>query len=298
MIAINGEKETLSPKDESIFKKDSEAYSKTIEKMMNSEDVSPIMKKVLEKEMHRAKKGEHSGAPSKKSSESLSKEEEEVNQWLSSEEMIVKQATEAINSLERSLESTSCPEFMKPFARSLIKRMKKLKGEAQSNIREVEEEMGVKSEESVGVKSEESVTSKGEECMGVKSGENVTSKGEAAGVKSGENVEAKSGNNGASKSHENETTNENTSKADSASEKSSDFMKNLKPSSGQKNEFFTYIGMSIVCAFLYALVNRNGETASITYDEFVKDLLLTRHAKNITVKYSGVVLVEIEDGSF
>lgn len=228
---------------------------------MNSEDVSPIMKRVLEKEMHRAKMNEPVDPPKPAA---MSKEEEEVSEWIASEENIAKQATEAIESLERSLESDACPEFMKPWVKKLINKMKKLKGDAQENIRLMKEENAAKVEEGVGAKAKEG--SKVDENLGEKTTEEVGSTSTEP-----PNAAAGDGNK-------------------------SDFMKNLKPSSNQKNEWVTYLGMSVLFTLVYMYLNRNGETQPITYDEFVKDLLLTRHAKSITIKHTGLVLVEIEEG--
>lgn len=49
--------EPKETKEEDVFPsgEDSEIYRKTIEKMLHSKDVSPLMKKVLEKEMKQAK---------------------------------------------------------------------------------------------------------------------------------------------------------------------------------------------------------------------------------------------------
>ena len=231
---------------------------------MNSEDISPIMKKVLEKEMQRAKAGDSKVKPSIKEGKAKplsaeEKEAEEMSEWLVSEEAIIKQATEVMENLKNSIEKDACPEFLKPTARYLIKRMEKIINQAKKNIEEMSEVTSTKTEATVKKVSEETVAKDGT---------------------------AKVGEDAASKASE-ETEN-----------KSSDFVKNLKPTPGQKNELYTYLGMTVVCAFLYALVNRNGDTVSISYDEFVKDFLLTRHAKSIIVKYSGMVLVEIDDGIF
>ena len=239
---------------------------------MNSEDISPIMKKVLEKEMQRAKAGDSKVKPSIKEGKAKplsaeEKEAEEMSEWLVSEEAIIKQATEVMENLKNSIEKDACPEFLKPTARYLIKRMEKIINQAKKNIEEVSEVTSTKTEATVKKVSEETVAKDGT-------------------AKVGEETASKVSEDAASKVSE-ETEN-----------KSSDFVKNLKPTPGQKNELYTYLGMTVVCAFMYALVNRNGDTVSITYDEFVKDFLLTRHAKSVTVKYSGMVLVEIDDGIF
>ena len=239
---------------------------------MNSEDISPIMKKVLEKEMQRAKAGDSKVKPSIKEGKAKplsaeEKEAEEMSEWLVSEEAIIKQATEVMENLKNSIEKDACPEFLKPTARYLIKRMEKIINQAKKNIEEMSEVTSTKTEATVKKVSEETVAKDGT-------------------AKVGEETASKVSEDAASKASE-ETEN-----------KSSDFVKNLKPTPGQKNELYTYLGMTVVCAFMYALVNRNGDTVSISYDEFVKDFLLTRHAKSITVKYSGMVLVEIDDGIF
>ena len=239
---------------------------------MNSEDISPIMKKVLEKEMQRAKAGDSKVKPSIKEGKAKplsaeEKEAEEMSEWLVSEEAIIKQATEVMENLKNSIEKDACPEFLKPTARYLIKRMEKIINQAKKNIEEMSEVTSTKTEATVKKVSEETVAKDGT-------------------TKVGEETASKATEDAASKATE------------SSENKSSDFVKNLKPTPGQKNELYTYLGMTIVCAFLYALVNRNGDTVSISYDEFVKDFLLTRHAKSITVKYSGMVLVEIDDGIF
>ena len=255
---------------------------------MNSEDISPIMKKVLEKEMQRAKAGDSKVKPSIKEGKAKplsaeEKEAEEMSEWLVSEEAIIKQATEVMENLKNSIEKDACPEFLKPTARYLIKRMEKIINQAKKNIEEMSEVTSTKTEATVKKVSEETVAKDGT----AKVGEEATSKAsEDAASKASEDATSKASEDATSKASE-ETEN-----------KSSDFVKNLKPTPGQKNELYTYLGMTVVCAFMYALVNRNGDTVSITYDEFVKDFLLTRHAKSITVKYSGMVLVEIDDGIF
>ena len=255
---------------------------------MNSEDISPIMKKVLEKEMQRAKAGDSKVKPSIKEGKAKplsaeEKEAEEMSEWLVSEEAIIKQATEVMENLKNSIEKDACPEFLKPTARYLIKRMEKIINQAKKNIEEMSEVTSTKTEATVKKVSEETVAKDG-----------TAKVGEETASKVSEDAASKASEETASKASE-----EATSKASEETEnKSSDFVKNLKPTPGQKNELYTYLGMTVVCAFMYALVNRNGDTVSITYDEFVKDFLLTRHAKSITVKYSGMVLVEIDDGIF
>ena len=263
---------------------------------MNSEDISPIMKKVLEKEMQRAKAGDSKVKPSIKEGKAKplsaeEKEAEEMSEWLVSEEAIIKQATEVMENLKNSIEKDACPEFLKPTARYLIKRMEKIINQAKKNIEEMSEVTSTKTEATVKKVSEETVAKDGT----AKVGEEATSK-------ASEEATSKASEDAASKASEEATSKVSEDAASKASEetenKSSDFVKNLKPTPGQKNELYTYLGMTVVCAFMYALVNRNGDTVSITYDEFVKDFLLTRHAKSITVKYSGMVLVEIDDGIF
>ena len=255
---------------------------------MNSEDISPIMKKVLEKEMQRAKAGDSKVKPSIKEGKAKplsaeEKEAEEMSEWLVSEEAVIKQATEVMENLKNSIEKDACPEFLKPTARYLIKRMEKIINQAKKNIEEMSEVTSTKTEATVKKVSEETVAKDGTAKVGEETASKVS---EDAASKVSEETASKASEETASKASE-ETEN-----------KSSDFVKNLKPTPGQKNELYTYLGMTVVCAFMYALVNRNGDTVSITYDEFVKDFLLTRHAKSITVKYSGMVLVEIDDGIF
>lgn len=255
---------------------------------MNSEDISPIMKKVLEKEMQRAKAGDSKVKPTIKEGKAKplsaeEKEAKEMSEWLVSEEAVIKQATEVMDNLKNSIETDACPEFLKPSARFVIKRMEKIINQAKKNIEEMGEVTSTKTEETVKKVSEETVAKDG-----------TTKVGEETASKASEETASKATEETASKA-----TEDAASKATESNEnKSSDFVKNLKPTPGQKNELYTYLGMTVVCAFLYALVNRNGDTVSISYDEFVKDFLLTRHAKSITVKYSGMVLVEIDDGIF
>ena len=263
---------------------------------MNSEDISPIMKKVLEKEMQRAKAGDSKVKPSIKEGKAKplsaeEKEAEEMSEWLVSEEAVIKQATEVMENLKNSIETDACPEFLKPSARFVIKRMEKIINQAKKNIEEMGEVTSTKTEETVKKVSEETVAKDGTTKVGEETASKAT---EDAASKATEETTSKVSEETASKA-----TEDAASKATESNEnKSSDFVKNLKPTPGQKNELYTYLGMTVVCAFMYALVNRNGDTVSITYDEFVKDFLLTRHAKSITVKYSGMVLVEIDDGIF
>ena len=271
---------------------------------MNSEDISPIMKKVLEKEMQRAKAGDSKVKPSIKEGKAKplsaeEKEAEEMSEWLVSEEAIIKQATEVMENLKNSIEKDACPEFLKPTARYLIKRMEKIINQAKKNIEEMSEVTSTKTEATVKKVSEETVAKDGTAKVGEETASKVS---EDAASKVSEETASKASEETASKVSEEATSKASEDAASKVSEetenKSSDFVKNLKPTPGQKNELYTYLGMTVVCAFLYALVNRNGDTVSISYDEFVKDFLLTRHAKSITVKYSGMVLVEIDDGIF
>lgn len=279
---------------------------------MNSEDISPIMKKVLEKEMQRAKAGDSKINPTIKKGKAKplsaeEKEAKEMSEWLVSEEAVIKQATEVMENLKNSIETDACPEFLKPSARFVIKRMEKIINQAKKNIEEMGEVTSTKTEATVKKVSEETVAKDGTTKVGEETASKAT---EDAASKATEETASKATEETASKATEETTskvseetaskaTEDATSKATESSEnKSSDFVKNLKPTPGQKNELYTYLGMTVVCAFLYALVNRNGDTVSISYDEFVKDFLLTRHAKSITVKYSGMVLVEIDDGLF
>lgn len=248
---------------------------------MNSEDVSPLLKKVLEKELRRSKANESVKAV-KEEGKKLSKEDKEVKDWFAGEEMIIKQATEAIENMENAIKSDTCPELLKPFGKSLIERMKKLRSNAQKNIKEMEEEIAQEAkEETEGA----AATMKGE-----KSVEEEVKKVEEA-VKSTKSTESTSSAAGKA-----EKGTKGTKKDQSTNEKSSDFVKNLKPTPNRQNELVKFFDITLLCAVLYTLMAQKDNTVSITYDQFVKDFLLTRHAKRIIVKYSGVVLVEIEKG--
>ena len=87
---------------------DSEAYSKTIEKMMHSDNVSPIMKKVLEKELHRAKN-------TSKASESAFTNDEvkEMNEWMKEEKSLIDQASDAIQNVDKHRNTiTACESIL------------------------------------------------------------------------------------------------------------------------------------------------------------------------------------------
>lgn len=250
---------------------------------MNSEDVSPLLKKVLEKEMHRSKANESVEAI-KQEGKRLSKEDKEVKDWFAGEEMIIKQATEAIDNMEKAIKSDTCPELLKPFGKSLIERMKQLRSNAQKNIKEMEEEIAQEARE--GTQAEGTAS----RMKGEKSVEEEVKKVEE-GVRSSESVKSTKDGKAASSS-----AGKAKKETESTNEKSSSFVKNLKPTPNGRKDFLINVGVTTLCLFLYSLMGRKDNTDTITYDQFVKDFLLPRHAKRITVKYSGDVLVEIEEG--
>lgn len=105
---------------------DSEAYSKTIEKMMHSDNVSPIMKKVLEKEMNRAK------STASKSKSACTKEEMELRK---EEESLISQANDAIQSVENGLRDDSYPAFLQPLMKKILEKMKSIRDGAVKDMK-------------------------------------------------------------------------------------------------------------------------------------------------------------------
>ena len=145
---------------------DGEAYERTIEKLLNSDDVSPIMKKVLEKELHRAKgkpekslkhKSEvssnststptttsttDSNSDNNKNSEDTGGMEREMKSEMDEEKKIFDQADTAIKNMEGWLSEN---EKTSPLLRSLIeytlKKLKRIRARAQENMDEIQKEM-------------------------------------------------------------------------------------------------------------------------------------------------------------
>ena len=201
-------------KEEDVFPsgEDSEIYRKTIEKMLHSKDVSPLMKKVLEKEMKQAK-----GSASE-------------------EEALLHQADKAIQDLESGLKDGSIPAFLKPFAEGVLPKMCSIRDRA---YRMAEEGKG----------NERTESSANGEAGGSESngrvGERMDERGSEVGS---EKVEEKAKEKAKEKASEkasekaNDTSTNKSTKPNDASEtpppSGSEFMNSLNRKSPEHNDFF------------------------------------------------------------
>ena len=141
-----------SKKSESSSSVD-DKYNETVRRMLNSGEVSPIMRKVLEKEM---RKIEERAQSSKKASEAVSgvkksefwKESESKGsaaakgdgkgsqQEPSFTEQTLKQGENAIKELERELEDGTIPPFLRPLAQQLLDKLRSLQESVQDGLQD------------------------------------------------------------------------------------------------------------------------------------------------------------------
>ena len=130
-----------------------EKYNETVRRMLNSGEVSPIMRKVLEKEM---KKIEERAQSSKKSQEAVSGgrksgfwreneskgskaaegDSEEVQQFSDFTEQVLKQGESSINALEKELKDGTIPSFLRPLAQQLLDKLRSLQASVQSGAQQ------------------------------------------------------------------------------------------------------------------------------------------------------------------
>lgn len=194
---------------------DSEAYSKTIEKMMHSDNVSPIMKKVLEKEMHRAKS-------SSKSADTVFTEEEvkEMNEWMKEEKSLIDQVSEAIQSVEKGLKDGLYPTYLRPIIEKALPKMKSIRDRALKNLKDMKKSEGAEGIESI------------EEVKGVEGAKKVGNER----VEAEAQTKSKTGVETEPKSTSNSQMNSNAESGDT-----SDFMKSLKQSRVRNNDFFVFL---------------------------------------------------------
>lgn len=200
---------------------DSEIYRKTIEKMLHSKDVSPLMKKVLEKEMKQAKVS------------------------ASDEEALLHQADKAIQDLESGLKDGSIPSFLKPFAEGVLPKMRSIRDRA---YRMAEKGEGASSEAAGEARA--SGSSGKEQEKVVKSFEEKSSADKSSTEKSSTDKTSTKASS-AEKSTTNKSTDKSTDKSttdkpkDHASEEAgtpppsgSEFMNSLNRKSPEHNDFF------------------------------------------------------------
>ena len=128
-------------------------YNETVRRMLNSREVSPIMKKVLEKEM---RKIEERAQSSKKASEAASGAKKSEF-WKESEskgpasakgdgkgsqqepgftEQTMKQSENSIKELERELEDGTIPPFLRPLAQQLLDKLRSLQESVQDGLQD------------------------------------------------------------------------------------------------------------------------------------------------------------------
>ena len=142
-----------------------EKYNETVRRMLNSGEVSPIMRKVLEKEM---KKIEERAQLGKKSQETVSGEKksgfwreneskgskaaegnsEESQQFSDFTEQALRQGESSINALEKELKDGTIPSFLRPLAQQLLDKLKSLQASIRSGVQQEEKEK--RSNESTG----------------------------------------------------------------------------------------------------------------------------------------------------
>ena len=197
--------EPKETKEEDVFPsgEDSEIYRKTIEKMLHSKDVSPLMKKVLEKEMKQAKV---SG---------------------SEEKELLHQADKAIHDLESGLKDGSIPSFLKPFAEGVLPKMRSIRDRAYQIAEDGKnsEKAGSKVADEVRVsESKEGGSERVSEKSAKKSSEKSTDKS--------------STDKTTDKSSTDKTTDKTTDNTSDTPPPGSDFMNSLNRKSPEHNDFF------------------------------------------------------------
>ena len=145
---------------------DGEEYKRTIEKLLNSDDVSPIMKRVLEKELHRANRKSVKSMGSKSEVESnsatgatgatgatdsnsdshrkqkSSEMEGEMKDALEEEKKIFDQADTAIKNMEGWLcENKKTSPLLRSLIEYTLKKLKHIRNRAQENMNDIRNEM-------------------------------------------------------------------------------------------------------------------------------------------------------------
>ena len=154
------------------------------------------MKKVLEKEMHRANNTSKASEPA-----FTNEEMKEMNEWMKEEKSLIDQASDAIQSVEKGLKDGSFPVYLQPFVKKALVKMKSIRDRALKNLKDM--------------KTSESVEGK----KGIKGVQQVE---RAEGVKGSEGIEGVKMKSGA------ETGKRPSDQSNSESMHSSDFMKSLK----------------------------------------------------------------------
>ena len=142
-----------------------EKYNETVRRMLNSGEVSPIMRKVLEKEMKKieeraqlGKKSQETASGEKKSgfwreneskgSKAAEGDSEESQQFSDFTEQVLRQGESSINALEKELRDGTIPSFLRPLAQQLLDKLKSLQASVRSGVQQEEKEK--RSNESTG----------------------------------------------------------------------------------------------------------------------------------------------------
>ena len=142
-----------------------EKYNETVRRMLNSGEVSPIMRKVLEKEMKKieeraqlGKKSQETASGEKKSgfwreneskgSKAAEGNSEESQQFSDFTEQALRQGESSINALEKELKDGTIPSFLRPLAQQLLDKLKSLQASVRSGVQQEEKEK--RSNESTG----------------------------------------------------------------------------------------------------------------------------------------------------
>lgn len=142
-----------------------EKYNETVRRMLNSGEVSPIMRKVLEKEMKKieeraqlGKKSQETASGEKKSgfwreneskgSKAAEGDSEESQQFSDFTEQALRQGESSINALEKELKDGTIPSFLRPLAQQLLDKLKSLQASIRSGVQQEEKEK--RSNESTG----------------------------------------------------------------------------------------------------------------------------------------------------
>ena len=155
-----------------------EKYNETVRRMLNSGEVSPIMRKVLEKEMKKieeraqlGKKSQETASGEKKSgfwreneskgSKAAEGNSEESQQFSDFTEQALRQGESSINALEKELKDGTIPSFLRPLAQQLLDKLKSLQASVRSGVQQEEKEK--RSNESTGEESGEDRVRQGTE---------------------------------------------------------------------------------------------------------------------------------------
>ena len=155
-----------------------EKYNETVRRMLNSGEVSPIMRKVLEKEMKKieeraqlGKKSQETASGEKKSgfwreneskgSKAAEGNSEESQQFSDFTEQALRQGESSINALEKELRDGTIPSFLRPVAQQLLDKLKSFQASVRSGVQQEEKEK--RSNESTGEESGEDRVRQGTE---------------------------------------------------------------------------------------------------------------------------------------